>query len=52
VPDAVRGTVLIGVDLGPDLSVTDSLATILRLTALRREGHHVSAWTSSSRVYW
>ena len=38
VPDQVRGAVLIGVDLGPNLSVTGSLATILWLTALRREG--------------
>jgi arsenical pump membrane protein len=45
VPDPVRSAVLIGVDLGPNLSVTGSLATILWLTALRREGHHVSAWT-------
>jgi len=37
--------VLIGVDLGPNLSVTGSLATILWLTALRREGHGVSART-------
>jgi arsenical pump membrane protein len=44
VPDHVRSAVLIGVDLGPNLSVTGSLATILWLTALRREGHHVSAW--------
>jgi arsenical pump membrane protein len=44
VPDPVRSAVLIGVDLGPNLSVTGSLATILWLTALRREGHHVSAW--------
>ena len=44
VPDPVRASVLIGVDLGPNLSVTGSLATILWLTALRREGHHVSAW--------
>jgi arsenical pump membrane protein len=35
---------LIGVDLGPNLSVTGSLATILWLTALRREGLRVSAW--------
>ncbi|QHN03853.1 arsenic transporter [Granulicella sp. WH15] len=34
--------VLIGVDLGPNLSVTGSLATILWLIALRREGLHVS----------
>jgi arsenical pump membrane protein len=44
VPDAVRSAVLIGVDLGPNLSVTGSLATILWLTALRREGYHVGAW--------
>jgi arsenical pump membrane protein len=35
---------LIGVDLGPNLSVTGSLATILWLTALRRENVSVSAW--------
>ncbi len=45
VPDAVRSAVLIGVDLGPNLSVTGSLATILWLTALRREGQSVGAWT-------
>ncbi len=45
VPEHVRAAVLIGVDLGPNLSVTGSLATILWLTALRREGQHVSAWT-------
>jgi arsenical pump membrane protein len=44
VPDHVRAAVLIGVDLGPNLSVTGSLATILWLTALRREGLRVSAW--------
>ena len=37
VPDAVTRAVLIGVDIGPNLSVTGSLATILWLTALRRE---------------
>jgi arsenical pump membrane protein len=36
--------VLIGVDLGPNLSVTGSLATILWLIALRREGIAISAW--------
>ena len=41
----VTGALLIGVDLGPNLSVTGSLATILWLSALRREGQHVSAWT-------
>jgi arsenical pump membrane protein len=45
VPDAVRSAVLIGVDLGPNLSVTGSLATILWLTALRREGQRVGAWS-------
>ena len=45
VPDHVRSAVLIAVDLGPNLSVTGSLATILWLTALRREGQNVSAWT-------
>ncbi len=41
--DQVTRAVLIGVDLGPNLSVTGSLATILWLTALRREGHKMSA---------
>ena len=40
----VAGAILIGVDLGPNLSVTGSLATILWLVVLRREGLHVSAW--------
>ena len=40
----VSGAILIGVDLGPNLSVTGSLATILWLTAIRREGVDVSAW--------
>jgi arsenical pump membrane protein len=43
VPGHVRSAVLIGVDLGPNLSVTGSLATILWLTALRREGISVGA---------
>lgn len=34
---------LIGVDLGPNLSVTGSLATLLWLIAIRREGAHVGA---------
>jgi arsenical pump membrane protein len=45
VPEHVRAAVLIGVDLGPNLSVTGSLATILWLTALRRHGQTVIAWT-------
>jgi arsenical pump membrane protein len=40
----VAGAILIGVDLGPNLSVTGSLATILWLNALRREGITVGAW--------
>jgi arsenical pump membrane protein len=40
----VTGAMLIGVDLGPNLSVTGSLATILWLVALRREGQDISAW--------
>jgi arsenical pump membrane protein len=43
-PAQVTGAVLIGVDLGPNLSVTGSLATILWLVAIRREGEDVSAW--------
>ncbi|MBN9046006.1 MAG: arsenic transporter [Rhizobiales bacterium] len=45
VPDSLRSAILIGVDLGPNLSVTGSLATILWLNALRREGLHVGAWS-------
>jgi len=41
----IADVVLIGVDLGPNLSVTGSLATILWLIALRREGVHVSRRT-------
>jgi arsenical pump membrane protein len=37
VPANVSSAILIGVDLGPNLSVTGSLATLLWLTALRRE---------------
>lgn len=36
--------VLIAIDLGPNLSITGSLATILWLIAIRREGLHVSGW--------
>ncbi len=42
VPTTVTGAILIGVDLGPNLSVTGSLATILWLIALRREGENVT----------
>jgi arsenical pump membrane protein len=43
--DRVMSATLIGVDIGPNLSVTGSLATILWLTALKREGLKVSAWS-------
>jgi arsenical pump membrane protein len=45
VPRQVASAVLISVDLGPNLSVTGSLATILWLSALRRENQNVSAWS-------
>jgi arsenical pump membrane protein len=38
VPEKVVDAILVGIDIGPNLSVTGSLATILWLTALRREG--------------
>lgn len=41
-PQIVTDALLIGVDLGPNLSVTGSLATILWLQAIRREGEDVS----------
>lgn len=41
----IASAVLIGVDLGPNFSVTGSLATILWLTALRRDDIEVSAWS-------
>jgi arsenical pump membrane protein len=40
----IADAVLIGVDLGPNLSVTGSLATILWLIALRKERLDVSGW--------
>lgn len=40
----LRDAVLIGVDLGPNLSVTGSLATILWLIAIRREGQTIGFW--------
>jgi arsenical pump membrane protein len=39
----VAEAILIGVDLGPNLSVTGSLATILWLIALRREGVNIAS---------
>jgi len=43
-PPPVVSAMLIGVDLGPNLSVTGSLATILWLVALRREKIKVTSW--------
>jgi arsenical pump membrane protein len=43
--DAFRSAVAIGIDLGPNLSVTGSLATVLWLIALRREQIAINAWT-------
>lgn len=40
----IKAAALVAVDLGPNLSVTGSLATILWLTALRRQGEAVTAW--------
>jgi arsenical pump membrane protein len=40
----IANAVLIGVDLGPNLSITGSLATILWLIALRKERINVSFW--------
>jgi len=44
VSDEVAGASLIGVYLGPNLSVTGSLAKILWLSALRREGLEMNSW--------
>jgi arsenical pump membrane protein len=41
----MKNAFLIGVDLGPNLSVTGSLATILWLINLRKEGYRLTAWT-------
>ncbi|MGA7537836.1 MAG: arsenic transporter [Steroidobacteraceae bacterium] len=41
----LKDAMLIGIDLGPNLSVTGSLATILWLIALRREKVHVDGLT-------
>ncbi|ALK97122.1 arsenic transporter [Massilia sp. WF1] len=40
-PANVVAATLIGIDLGPNLSITGSLATVLWLTVLRREGIEV-----------
>ncbi|MFZ3350138.1 MAG: arsenic transporter [Xanthobacteraceae bacterium] len=43
IADKITRAILIGVDLGPNLSVTGSLATILWLGALRRERVNIGA---------
>ena len=40
----IHAALLLGINLGPNLSVTGSLATILWLLALRRENIQVSGW--------
>jgi len=42
--ELIANAVLIGVDLGPNLSVTGSLATILWLIAVRKEKLNVTVW--------
>jgi arsenical pump membrane protein len=43
--EPLTNAVLLATDLGPNLSVTGSLATILWLIAIRREGLDVSFWS-------
>ena len=52
IPEIVKSSILIGVDLGPNLSITGSLATILWVVALRREGQNVSALTFLKIGFW
>lgn len=44
VPRLLRHALVIGIDLGPNFSITGSLATILWLIAIRREGETVGFW--------
>jgi arsenical pump membrane protein len=41
---ALTSTVLVGIDLGPNFSITGSLASVLWLQAIRRDGYDVTAW--------
>jgi len=41
----LAAALMLGVDLGPNLSVTGSLATILWLIALRREDAEITGWS-------
>jgi len=43
-PQDIIDALLIGVDLGPNLSVTGSLATILWLQVIHREGENIGFW--------
>ncbi len=43
-PEIIKSAILIGLDLGPNLSIAGSLATILWLIALRRDGENISFW--------
>ncbi len=49
VPEVVTESLLIAIDLGPNLSVTGSLATILWLLAVRKEGMDVGFWRFLAR---
>ncbi len=44
VPRLLRYALVVGVDLGPNFSITGSLATILWLIAIRREGETIGFW--------
>jgi arsenical pump membrane protein len=44
VPPQVISAALVGVNLGPNLSITGSLATLLWLVTLRREGLDMDGW--------
>jgi arsenical pump membrane protein len=48
----MANAVLIGVDLGPNLSVTGSLATILWLLALRKDSHGDSSGEKLDVSFW
>ena len=48
--ETLRSAILIGIDLGPNLSVTGSLATILWLIEIRKEGMDISAWNFSRQA--
>lgn len=44
IPRLLRHALVVGIDLGPNFSITGSLATILWLIAIRREGEMVGFW--------